>query len=187
MIYEKGRNNNVTKIAIMGFGTIGSGVAEVIEKNASRLKKTCGDDIELKYVLDVRDFEGTPIEKKIVHYEVKVEDDDIILVTDDNLGMIYSFKDYTKEEVSEKVLAKLSTETNKDEKVLINGLKTTKKVDYLYIKQQLISEQKHLRAAMYCHDNDTFTFSELKKVENYYYGRTINNKCNESDIVILGY
>ncbi len=73
----------MTKIAIMGFGTIGSGVAEVIEKNASRLKKTCGDDIELKYVLDVRDFEGTPIEKKIVHdYKVIANDPEIAIVVE---------------------------------------------------------------------------------------------------------
>lgn len=45
------------KVAIMGFGTIGSGVAEVLDINKKSIAARVGDEVELKYVLDLRDFE----------------------------------------------------------------------------------------------------------------------------------
>ena len=63
------------KAAIMGFGTIGSGVAEVLDINKKSIAARVGDEVELKYVLDLRDFEGDPIQEKIVHdYKVIAED-----------------------------------------------------------------------------------------------------------------
>ena len=44
------------KVAIMGYGTIGSGVAEVLEVNRDVIAKRCQEPLELKYVLDQRDF-----------------------------------------------------------------------------------------------------------------------------------
>ncbi len=44
------------KIAIMGFGVVGSGVGEVILKNQQTLIKKCGEPIEVKHILDLRDF-----------------------------------------------------------------------------------------------------------------------------------
>jgi len=59
------------KVAVMGFGTIGSGVVEVLSINKDSIAKRVGDTIEVKYVLDLRDFEGDPIQEKIVHdYQV---------------------------------------------------------------------------------------------------------------------
>ena len=46
------------KAAIMGYGTIGSGVARVLSENRDIIKTHALDEIELKYVLDVRDFPG---------------------------------------------------------------------------------------------------------------------------------
>ena len=43
------------KVAIMGYGTIGSGVAEVLRVNQEILKKKVGEPVELKYVLDIRE------------------------------------------------------------------------------------------------------------------------------------
>lgn len=54
-------------IAIMGYGTIGSGVAEVLERNREMIAKRVGDKVEVKYVLDLREFPGDPMEKRIVH------------------------------------------------------------------------------------------------------------------------
>ena len=45
-------------IAILGFGNIGSGVAEVIEKNQNEIKKVLGDNLHVKYILDIRDLPG---------------------------------------------------------------------------------------------------------------------------------
>ena len=46
----------MVQVAIMGYGTIGSGVAEILDQNADQIKKGCGQDVALKYVLDLRDF-----------------------------------------------------------------------------------------------------------------------------------
>ena len=56
MIYS-GRQNVMAKAAIMGYGTVGSGVYEIIKNNAEKLKKNAnGEPIETKYILDIRDF-----------------------------------------------------------------------------------------------------------------------------------
>ena len=71
------------KAAIMGFGTIGSGVAEVLETNRESIAKRAGDEIELKYVLDLRDFPNDPIQEKIVHdYQVIANDPEISIVVE---------------------------------------------------------------------------------------------------------
>jgi len=46
------------KIAILGYGVVGSGVAEVLQRNQTQIAKKAGKNIEVKYVLDIRDFEG---------------------------------------------------------------------------------------------------------------------------------
>ncbi len=71
------------KVAIMGYGTIGSGVAEVLEVNKDVIAKRVGEPLELKYVLDLRDFEGDPIADKIVHdYKTIVEDPEVDIVVE---------------------------------------------------------------------------------------------------------
>ena len=54
------------KIAVLGYGTIGSGVVEVLETNREHITQTAGQEIEVKYVLDLRDFPGDPIQEKII-------------------------------------------------------------------------------------------------------------------------
>ena len=71
------------KVAIMGFGTIGSGVAEVLDINKKSIAARVGDEVELKYVLDLRDFEGDPIQEKIVHdYQVILDDPEIKIIVE---------------------------------------------------------------------------------------------------------
>ena len=48
------------KVAIMGHGTVGSGVYEVFEMNAEKIARTVGEPVEVKYILDVRDFSASP-------------------------------------------------------------------------------------------------------------------------------
>ena len=50
---------DVKKIAVMGYGTVGSGVVEVFYKNYASIKRRSGMDMDIKYILDVRDFEGS--------------------------------------------------------------------------------------------------------------------------------
>ncbi|MBQ8280241.1 MAG: homoserine dehydrogenase [Roseburia sp.] len=71
------------KVAVMGFGTIGSGVVEVLSINKESIAKRVGDTIEVKYVLDLRDFEDHPIQKKIVHdYKTIAEDEEVSIVVE---------------------------------------------------------------------------------------------------------
>lgn len=71
------------KAAVMGYGTIGSGVVEVLEINQSSIAKRAGDGIEVKYVLDLRDFPGDPIQEKVVHdYRTIAEDPEVQIVVE---------------------------------------------------------------------------------------------------------
>lgn len=71
------------KIALLGYGTIGSGVVEVLKTNKESITKRAGDEIEIKYILDLRDFPGDPIQSKIVHdYEVIANDPEIQVVVE---------------------------------------------------------------------------------------------------------
>lgn len=71
------------KIAVMGYGTIGSGVVDVLTINKEKIAKRAGEPIEVKYVLDLRDFPGSPIEDKLVKdYKTIVEDPEVGVVVE---------------------------------------------------------------------------------------------------------
>lgn len=71
------------KIAVLGYGTIGSGVVEVINTNAGSIAKRSGETVEVKYVLDLRDFPGDPVQDILVHdYSVIAEDDEIGVIVE---------------------------------------------------------------------------------------------------------
>ena len=55
------------KIAVLGYGTVGSGVVEVLDVNQKLIASRAKEKIEVKYVLDLRDFPGDKIQEKIVH------------------------------------------------------------------------------------------------------------------------
>ena len=71
------------KIAVMGYGTIGSGVVEVLEINKDLISKRAGEPIEVKYILDLREFPGDPYEDLIVHdYKTILEDEEVGIVVE---------------------------------------------------------------------------------------------------------
>ena len=70
-------------IAVLGYGTVGSGVAEVLTTNRETITKRAGEAIDVKYVLDLRDFPGDPIQEKIVHdYQVILDDPEIKIIVE---------------------------------------------------------------------------------------------------------
>ena len=70
-------------IAVLGYGTVGSGVVEVIRTNQELINKRAGQDINIKYVLDLRDFPGDPVENILVHdYDVILKDEDVKVVVE---------------------------------------------------------------------------------------------------------
>lgn len=73
----------MAKIAVLGYGTVGSGVVEVLETNSSSIEKRAGEGIEVKYVLDLRDFPNDPIQSKIVHdVDIIINDAEIDVVVE---------------------------------------------------------------------------------------------------------
>ena len=73
----------MAKIAVLGYGTVGSGVVEVLETNKNSIEKRAGEGIEVKYVLDLRDFPGDPVQEKIVHdVDIIIQDKEIDVVVE---------------------------------------------------------------------------------------------------------
>ena len=81
-------------IAVLGYGTVGSGVVEVISTNKESIAKRIGDDINIKYVLDLREFPGSSIENILVHdFDTIVNDEEVDIVVEAMGGInpAYSF------------------------------------------------------------------------------------------------
>lgn len=73
----------MVNIAVLGYGTVGSGVVEVINTNGERINQRIGDELNVKYVLDLRDFPEDPILEKLVHdFDVIVNDPDVQIVVE---------------------------------------------------------------------------------------------------------
>ena len=84
----------MVNVAVLGYGTVGSGVVEVLSRNADVLKKSAGQEINLKYVLDLKEFPGTPIENKVVHdFNIILNDNDVSVIVEVMGGVnpAYSF------------------------------------------------------------------------------------------------
>ena len=70
-------------IAVMGYGTVGSGVVEVINTNGARINQRIGEELNIKYVLDMKDFPGDPVQDKIIHdFETIVSDEEVQIVVE---------------------------------------------------------------------------------------------------------
>ncbi len=73
----------MAKIAVLGYGTVGSGVVEVLTTNKESITHKAETEIEIKYVLDLRDFPGSPVEDILVKdYEVILNDDEVEVVVE---------------------------------------------------------------------------------------------------------
>ncbi len=82
------------KIAVLGYGTVGSGVVEVIERHNSLLSERLREKIAVKYILDLRDFPGDTYEDKIVHdYSTILNDPEISILCEvmGGVGAAYQF------------------------------------------------------------------------------------------------
>lgn len=70
-------------VAVLGYGTIGAGVVKVLQTNANSIEKKAGERIQVKRILDLRDFPGDPNADKVVHdYKEIQEDEDIQVVVE---------------------------------------------------------------------------------------------------------
>jgi homoserine dehydrogenase len=83
-------------IAILGFGVVGSGVAEVMETNAERISKGAGEDVRVKYIVDIRDFPGSPFSGLFTKDFSTVERDPDISVVVETVGGVGAALDFTR-------------------------------------------------------------------------------------------
>lgn len=71
----------MVQTAILGYGTVGSGIAEVLSTNSDVIAKRAGQEICLKYILDLREFPGDPNEKKVVHdFDIILNDPEVKVI-----------------------------------------------------------------------------------------------------------
>ena len=76
----------MAKIAIMGFGTVGSGVAEVLRRNAAVIGERMGEEVSVKYILDVRDFDQNPYASLMIKDFSIIENDPEVEVAVEAIG-----------------------------------------------------------------------------------------------------
>lgn len=84
------------KTAILGHGTVGSGVYEVFEMNAEKIARVVGEPVEVKYVLDLRDFSQLPYGHKFVNDFSVIENDPEITVVCEVMGGVRAAYDFTR-------------------------------------------------------------------------------------------
>lgn len=107
----------MVQVAIIGYGTVGSGVAEVIERNAESIAKKAGQKIEVKYICDIRDFTDDPNQDKLIKdFSIILNDPDISVVVESIGGLkpAYQF-------VKDSLLAHKSVVTSNKELVATKG------------------------------------------------------------------
>ncbi len=84
------------QIAILGFGVVGSGTAEVLTENKAIIEKKVGQPFNIKYILDLRDFPDSPFADKIIHdFNIIVNDPEVSLVAE-MMGGSHPAYDFTK-------------------------------------------------------------------------------------------
>ncbi len=80
------------KIAVLGCGTVGSGVVDILDSKKELMIKSAGENIDVKYILDIRDFKGSPYESRIVKdINIIVEDSEIETVVETMGGVEPAF------------------------------------------------------------------------------------------------
>ena len=83
-------------IAVLGYGTVGSGVVELLDKNKDIVRNNAGEEINVKYILDIKDFENDKYKDKLVkNFDIILNDKDIKIVAEVIGGVTVAYE-YTK-------------------------------------------------------------------------------------------
>jgi homoserine dehydrogenase len=82
-------------IAILGFGVVGGGVADLITKNNNEVRSLGGDEINIKYILDLRDFPDSPFGDKVIHDFSVIENDQDVDCVIEVMGGSHPAYEYT--------------------------------------------------------------------------------------------
>jgi len=86
----------MANIAILGFGVVGSGAVEVITQNKKIIEQRLGKEVNVKYILDLRDFPGNPFESLVIHdFNIILNDPEISVVAE-MMGGSHPAYDFSK-------------------------------------------------------------------------------------------
>ena len=123
----------MVNVAILGFGVVGSGVAEVLATNGAHIDRKVDDLLRLKYILDVRDFPDSPFADKVVHDFSVIENDPEVNIVVETIGGAKVALDFTRRAL----MAGKSVVTSNKELVAEHGcellrLAQEKGVSYLF-------------------------------------------------------
>ena len=83
-------------VALLGFGVVGSGCAEVLTQNKDLIKAKVGQDVEIKYILDLRDFPDSPFADRIVHDFNVIANDPEVAIVAEMMGGSHPAYEFTK-------------------------------------------------------------------------------------------
>ena len=110
------------KVAILGYGTVGSGVFEIINENKELITANAGEEIDVKYVVDLRECPGYSCESVLVHdYNIILNDPEVEVVIE-VMGGLKPAYDFVKSAL----LAKKSVCTSNKELVAKYGAELIK-------------------------------------------------------------
>lgn len=120
-------------VAIMGYGVVGSGTAEVLQTNASTISKRLGLTLDIKYILDLRDFPGDKNEDKLTKNFDDILNDESVSIVAEVMGGCNPAFEFTKK----LLCAGKSVVTSNKELVATHGaelLKTAREngVNYMF-------------------------------------------------------
>ncbi len=83
-------------VAVMGYGVVGSGVVDVLTEHSESIARRAKEEISIKYILDIRDFPGSPFADKFTKdFEVIVNDDEVRVVAE-VMGGVHPAYEFTK-------------------------------------------------------------------------------------------
>lgn len=86
----------MAKIAVLGFGVVGSGTVELFYKNKNKIVEKAGTDLDIKYILDIRDFPDSPFEGKFTKDINDILNDDEVTLVAEVMGGVNPAFDFVK-------------------------------------------------------------------------------------------
>ena len=112
----------MTEVAVLGYGVVGSGTVEVLEKNAGAISKNAGQRVHIKSILEIRDFPDSPHKEKFVKNFEDIENDEDISIVAEVIGGVDVALDYTRRALK----ARKSVVTSNKEIVATHGYELLK-------------------------------------------------------------
>ncbi|MGN0608134.1 MAG: homoserine dehydrogenase [Oscillospiraceae bacterium] len=86
----------MAKIAVLGYGVVGSGTVELFYKNKDSIIKKAGKDLDIKYILDIREFPGSPYESKFTKNIDDILNDSEVTLVAEVMGGVHPAFDFVK-------------------------------------------------------------------------------------------